>query len=196
MVAESEAAVGEIHRNSKIKALRLLLWHFLHAPEKVPRPTKRPYGQVRLRIPLCLTLKLLYMIYLGQKVLQENIHPGQTQNFLTMKTTELVLRPRTANGSVLSGGGEFIKVWEATYVSKTRFDEKLAVEKTQLFGIMIGQMSEPSKDQIKETETGRVVFENKDPPILLKGRIQTHMSDSRLGAEQSLHKTQQVYNSL
>ena len=29
------------------------------------------------------------------------------------------------------------KVWEVGYVSKTRFDEKLAVEKVQLFGIMI-----------------------------------------------------------
>ena len=43
------------------------------------------------------------------------------------------------------------KVWEVAYVSKNRFDEKWAVEKIQLFGIMIGQMSEPSKDLIKET---------------------------------------------
>ena len=88
------------------------------------------------------------------------------------------------------------KVWEVAYVSKNRFDEKLAVEKIQLFGIMIGQMSEPSKDLIKETEMGREAFDNKDPLMLLKGAIQTHMSDSRLGAEQGLHKTQQVYNSL
>ena len=88
------------------------------------------------------------------------------------------------------------KVWEVAYVSKTRFDGKLAVEKIQLFGIMIGQMSEPSKDLIKETEIGREAFDNKDPLMLLKGAIQTHMSNSRLGAEQGLHKTQEVYNSL
>ena len=61
---------------------------------------------------------------------------------------------------------------------------------------MIGQMSEPSKYLIKETEIGRKAFDNKDPLMLLKGAIQTHISDSRLGAEQGLHKTQQVYNSL
>ena len=57
-------------------------------------------------------------------------------------------------------------------------------------------MSELSKDLIKETEIGREAFDNKDPLMLLKGAIQTHMSDSRIGAEQGLHKTQQVYNSL
>ena len=59
---------------------------------------------------------------------------------------------------------------------------------------MIGQMSEPSKYLVKETEIGREAFDNKDPLMLLKGAIQTHISDSRLGAEQGLHKTQQVYN--
>ena len=81
-------------------------------------------------------------------------------------------------------------------MSKTRFDKKLAVKKFQLFGIMIGQMSKPSKDLIKETEIGREAFDNKDPLMLLRGAIHTHMSDSRLGAEQGLEKTQQVYNSL
>ena len=57
-------------------------------------------------------------------------------------------------------------------------------------------MSEPSKDLIKETEIGRESFENKDPLMLLKGSIQTHMSNSRLGAEQGLHNTQEVYNLL
>ena len=59
-------------------------------------------------------------------------------------------------------------------MSKNRFDEKLAVEKIQLFGIMIGQMSELSKDLIKETEIGREAFENKDPLMLLKGAIHSN----------------------
>ena len=58
-----------------------------------------------------------------------------------------------------------------------------AEEKIQLFVIMIGQISEPSKELIKETEIGQEAFDNKDPLMLLKGAIQTHMSDSRLGAE-------------
>ena len=46
-------------------------------------------------------------------------------------------------------------------ISKTRFDEKLAIERIQLFGVMIGQMSEPSKELIKETKSSREAFENK-----------------------------------
>ena len=46
-------------------------------------------------------------------------------------------------------------------IPKTRFDEKLAIERIQLFGVMIGQMSEPSKELIKETKSGREAFENK-----------------------------------
>ena len=88
------------------------------------------------------------------------------------------------------------KIWEVAYQAKARFDERLVVEKTQLFGIMIGQMSEQSKDLIKETEIGREAFNLKDPLRLLKGAIQTHMTDSRLGAEQGLHKAQEYYNNL
>ena len=46
-------------------------------------------------------------------------------------------------------------------ISKTLFDEKLAIERIQLFGVMIGQMSEPSKELIKETKSGGEAFENK-----------------------------------
>ena len=88
------------------------------------------------------------------------------------------------------------KIWEIAYSAKVKFDQKLAVEKTQLFGIMLGQMSDGSKDLIRETEIGRNAYEAKDPLMLLRGAIQTHMSDSRLGAEQSLHKTQNLYNQL
>ena len=54
-------------------------------------------------------------------------------------------------------------------ISKTLFDEKLAIERIQLFGVMIGQMSEPSKELIKETKSGREGFENKNRHTLLRG---------------------------
>ena len=88
------------------------------------------------------------------------------------------------------------KMWDVAYNIKIKFDEKLRTEKTQLFGIMVGQMSDPSKDLIKETEIGRDAFSNKDPLMLLKGAILTHMSDSRLGANQGLHKAQEQYHHL
>lgn len=60
---------------------------------------------------------------------------------------------------------------------------------------MVGQMSEPSKDFMIKKDVGRDAFNDKDPSMLLKGAILTHMSDSRLAAGQSLHKTEQVRNS-
>ena len=54
-------------------------------------------------------------------------------------------------------------------ISKTLFDEKLAIERIQSFGVMIGQMSEPSTELIKETKSGREGFENKNRHTLLRG---------------------------
>ena len=88
------------------------------------------------------------------------------------------------------------KIWDVAYSSKCRFEEKLAIEKTQLFGIMLGQISESSKDLIKETDIGRESFVDKDPLALLRGIVQTRMCDSRLGSDQNLHKSQLVYNNL
>ena len=51
-------------------------------------------------------------------------------------------------------------------------------------------MSDASKDLIGETKVGRNAHEAKDLLMLLRRPIQTHMSGSSLGAEQSLHKTQ------
>ena len=47
------------------------------------------------------------------------------------------------------------KIWDVSYNLKIKFEEKLRIEKTQLFGIMVGQMSDPSKNLIKETAIGR-----------------------------------------
>ena len=88
------------------------------------------------------------------------------------------------------------KIWDVSYNLKVKFDEKLRSERTQLFGIMVGQISDQSKDLIKETAIGRDAFTNKDPLMLLKGAILTHMSDSRLGANQGLHKAQEQYHHL
>ena len=90
---------------------------------------------------------------------------------------------------------EFEK-WKVAFSANSHFLEKLEAEKTQLFGIMLGQMSDSSKDLIRETTIGRSAFELKDPLMLLKGALQTHMSDSRLGSEQNLYAVQAHYANL
>ena len=46
---------------------------------------------------------------------------------------------------------------------KKKFDLRLSVERLQLFGLMLGQMSSTSRDLTKETDTCREAFEQKDP---------------------------------
>ena len=80
---------------------------------------------------------------------------------------------------------------------KKKFDLRLSVEKLQLFGLMLGQMSSTSKDLTKETDTGREAFEQKDLLLLLKSIIITHMVDSRIGTSTvSLHQCQEIFNNL
>ena len=55
------------------------------------------------------------------------------------------------------------KILQIAYNEKKKFDFRLSVEKLQLFGLMLGQMSSTSRDLTKETDTGREAFEQKDP---------------------------------
>ena len=51
------------------------------------------------------------------------------------------------------------KKWELQLNSNTAFDQKFATEKTQIFGIMLGQMSDSSKDLTKECEIEKMSAE-------------------------------------
>ena len=78
------------------------------------------------------------------------------------------------------------KKWELELARNNSFEAKMKTEKTQLFGVMLGQMSDASKDLINECDLGRESFEDKYPLKLLKSIVLTHMANSRLGAEESL----------
>jgi hypothetical protein len=60
---------------------------------------------------------------------------------------------------------------------------------------MIGQISEASKNRIKETATGSEAMETHDPRLLLQAIISTHLTDNRLGADHNLFKIEQAFNS-
>ena len=79
------------------------------------------------------------------------------------------------------------KRWELELAHNNSFDLKMKYEKTQLFGVMLGPMSEYSKDLIKECEVGRESFTVKCPLKFLKSIVLTHLANIRLGAEESLY---------
>ena len=66
----------------------------------------------------------------------------------------------------------------------------------QVFGLMLGQISEQSKATIRETESGAEAMLDEDPLLLLRAIILTHLSDPRLGADQNLLRVQMAYDTV
>jgi Zinc knuckle len=85
------------------------------------------------------------------------------------------------------------KKWEVTFSDYNKDKNKLDLDKGKLFGIMIGQMSENSKNRVKETVRGTSALEKHDPRELLGAILSTHMGDNRLGADHNLFKIQQAF---
>ena len=63
----------------------------------------------------------------------------------------------------------------------------------QVFGLMLGQISDQSKASIRETESGTTAMIDEDPLLLLRAIILTHLSDPRLGADQNLLRVRMAY---
>ena len=67
----------------------------------------------------------------------------------------------------------------------------------QVFGLMLGQISEQSKATIRETESGAEAMLDEDPLLLLlRAIILTHLSDPRLGADQNLLRVRIAYETV
>ena len=88
-----------------------------------------------------------------------------------------------------------MKVWELAYCEYNKTIIKYDIEKRKVFAIMIGQMSESSKNRVSETGDGATAMESEDPRGLLAAIIVTHMHDSRLGVMQNLCKAELAYTS-
>lgn len=86
-----------------------------------------------------------------------------------------------------------IKKWETSYSDYNKERIKLEQDKCRVYGIMLGQISDNSKNRIKETEDGAGATLTHDPLQLLSAIISTHMSDNRLGAEHNLYKVEQAF---
>ena len=106
--------------------------------------------------------------------------------------TQEKLKDPTETGSALQDKLRY-KKWELALNAYTAFEAKLETEKVQVFGVMLGQMSGSSKDLVKECELGRTAFQERCPLNLLKSIVATHMSDSRLGAPESLYHVTDAY---
>ena len=72
----------------------------------------------------------------------------------------------------------------------------LREDRKQVFGLMLGQISEASKATIRETDSGAAAIIAEDPLLLLRAIILTHLSDPRLGADQNLLRVRMAYETV
>lgn len=89
-----------------------------------------------------------------------------------------------------------MKIWETDFVEWRKATLRLEQDKGKLFGIMLGQMSDTSKNRVKETEDGSEAIETNNPLQLLSAIISTHMADNRLGAEHNAFKVGKKFRDL
>jgi Zinc knuckle len=87
-----------------------------------------------------------------------------------------------------------IKMWEIAYTKYIKDVDRLETDKLKVFGLMMGQMSENSKNRVKETDSGSIAIEQQDPRLLLTAILATHLTDNRLGAEHNLYKIEQAFH--
>ena len=87
-------------------------------------------------------------------------------------------------------------IWKIDYADYRKQCNRLEEDKTKLYGIMLGQMSESSKIRVRETLVGEESVTEFDPRKLLQAILATHIGDSTLGLNHQLFNITQKYNNL
>ena len=86
--------------------------------------------------------------------------------------------------------------WKRSYELYDKKIIELDTEAKLVFGLMLGQISEASKATIRETVPGLNAITLKDPLLLLRAIILTHLSDPKLGTEQNLLRVRMAYETV
>ena len=89
-----------------------------------------------------------------------------------------------------------ITLWKRAVEKYDKKVTELKQDADQVFGLMLGQISDTSKATIRETESGLEAMTEEDPLLLLKAIILTHLSDPRLGADENLLRVRMAYESV
>ena len=95
---------------------------------------------------------------------------------------------------------------EANFMDVTRWKKalelynkkvlELATDSKQVFGLMLGQISEMSKATIRETEAGMAAITAENPLLLMRATILTHLSYPKLGADENLLRVRMAYETV
>ena len=88
------------------------------------------------------------------------------------------------------------KIWEIQMVDYTKNVKTLDEDKGNLYGAMLGQMSESSKTRASEVQTGVEVENEFEPRNLMQAILATHIGDSTIGVQHQIYMITQRYNNL
>ena len=85
------------------------------------------------------------------------------------------------------------KIWEIEYSEYRKNEKSLILDLRKTYAIMWGQISESSKNRIRESELGVEAIAEQDPKNLLIAIYGTHMCDSHMGSEENLFRIESLY---
>ena len=88
------------------------------------------------------------------------------------------------------------KIWELDLIEYGKQTTKLEEDKLNLYGAMLGQMSESSKTRVGEILLGVEAVCEFEPRKLLRAVLVTHIGDSTLGVQHQMYVITQRYNDL
>ena len=88
------------------------------------------------------------------------------------------------------------KIWKLGMVDYNKNIKTLEEEKGNLYGAMLGQMSESSKMRVSEVQTGIEAENEFEPRKLMQAILVTHIGDSTLGVQHQMYMIIQRYNNL
>jgi hypothetical protein len=87
-------------------------------------------------------------------------------------------------------------VWKRDFTEFRDKQEKFDADKAKLFGVIIGQMSDSSKDQVATTQDGMDALRDKDPLDLVKVIVTTHLTGGKTNDDENLYSAQYAYTQL
>jgi uncharacterized membrane protein YgcG len=94
------------------------------------------------------------------------------------------------------GDAVIMEVWKLDNKEYRDNSKKLEHDKVKLMGVILGQMSEASKDQVKTSQEGKDAIEEKNPLNLIKVIISTHLTAGRIDCDQNLYAAETNYRNI
>jgi hypothetical protein len=89
-----------------------------------------------------------------------------------------------------------VEIWKHDMKDFRTNSKKLIEDSTKLFGVILGQMSISSIEQVGSTQEGKNAIDGKDPLALVEAITSTHITGGRIDANQNLYVAETAYRNI